>query len=95
MHIGEREALNKEKELLLNGSKVMKALGGAYAALGGESGVAVGAEECAALLESAAKFYPEAEEAAKTMRGLAYELAPRGCATLPKVLNTTPRGSRR
>lgn len=75
VHIGEREALNKEKELLLNGSKVMKALGGAYAALGGESGVAVGAEECAALLESAAKFYPEAEEAAKTMRGLAYELA--------------------
>ena len=75
MHIGEREALNKEKELLLNGSKVMKALGGAYAALGGESGVAVGAEECAALLESAAKFYPEAEEAAKTMRGLAYELS--------------------
>ena len=53
----------------------MKALGGAYAALGGESGVAVGAEECAALLESAAKFYPEAEEAAKTMRGLAYELS--------------------
>lgn len=75
VHIGEREALNKEKELLLNGSKVIKALGGAYAALGGESGVAVGAEECAALLESAAKFYPEAEEAAKTMRGLAYELA--------------------
>lgn len=75
VHIGEREALNKEKELLLNGSKVMKALGGAYAALGGECGVAVGAQECAAQLENAAKFYPDAEEAAKTMRGLAYELA--------------------
>lgn len=75
VHIGERDALNKEKELLQNGGKVMKALENAYALLSDDSGVTVGAQDCACALENAAEYYPEAAEAAKTMRGLAYELA--------------------
>lgn len=75
VRVGEKEALTKEKELLQNGGRVMKALGNAYAILNEENGVALGARECAEELESAAEYYPEAEQAAKTMRSLAYELA--------------------
>lgn len=75
VHIGEREALSKEKELLQNGGKVMKALRSAYEILGDENGVVTNTSDCAAELETAAEYYPEAAEAAKTVRAFAYEIA--------------------
>lgn len=73
--IGEREELSKEKTLLSNSSKVIKALDRAYAALGGENGILAGLEDCASDVETAAKYYSEAEKTATGIRGAAYELA--------------------
>lgn len=73
--IGEREELSKEKTLLSNSSKVIKALDRAYAALGGENGILAGLEDCASDVETAAKYYSEAEKTASGIRGAAYELA--------------------
>ncbi len=73
--IGEREELNKEKTLLANSGKVVKALQRAYSALSGDNGVAAGLEECAEDAETAAKYYSEAEKTAQGLRGLSYELA--------------------
>lgn len=73
--IGEREELSKEKTLLSNSSKVIKALDRAYAALGGENGILAGLEDCASDVETAAKYYSEAEKTATGIRGATYELA--------------------
>lgn len=73
--IGEREALSKEKTLLSNSSKVIKALDRAYAALSCEDGILAGLEDCATDVETAAKYYEEAAETASGIRGTAYELA--------------------
>ena len=73
--IGEREELNKEKTLLSNSGKVIKALEKAYAALNDEEGVAAGIELCAGELEAASRYYGEAEGVAKTVRGITYELS--------------------
>lgn len=73
--IGEREELNKEKTLLANSGKVVKALQRAYAALSGDNGVLAGLEECAEDTETAAKYYPDAEKTAVGIRGVTYELA--------------------
>ncbi len=73
--IGEREELNKEKTLLSNSGKVIKALEKAYAALNDEEGVAAGIELCAGELEVASRYYGEAEKVAKTVRGISYELS--------------------
>lgn len=73
--IGEREELNKEKTLLANSGKVVKALQRAYAALSGDNGVLAGLEECAEDAETAAKYYPDAEKTAVGIRGISYELA--------------------
>lgn len=73
--IGEREALSKEKTLLSNSSKVIKALDRAYASLSGEDGILAGLEDCASDVETAAKYYEEAAETASGIRGAAYELA--------------------
>lgn len=73
--IGEREALSKEKTLLSNSSKVIKALDRAYAALSCEDGILAGLEDCASDVETAAKYYEEAAETASGIRGAAYELA--------------------
>ena len=73
--IGEREALSKEKTLLSNSSKVIKALDRAYAALSCEDGILAGLEDCASDVETAAKYYEEAAETASGIRGTAYELA--------------------
>lgn len=72
---GERESLLKEKELLAHSGKVKKALERAYAALSAEDGINAGLDECACDVEAAAKYYGDAEGAAKTVRGLAYELS--------------------
>ncbi len=73
--IGEREELNKEKTLLSNSGKVIKALEKAYAALNDEEGAASGVELCAGELEVASRYYGEAESVAKTVRGISYELS--------------------
>lgn len=73
--IGEREALSKEKELLQHSGKVIKALENAYSALRSENGILTGVEDCAGELERAAKYYDSAENTAKGIRGIAYELA--------------------
>ncbi len=73
--IGEREELNKEKTLLSNSGKVIKALEKAYAALNDEEGAAAGIELCAGELEAASRYYGEAEGVAKTVRGITYELS--------------------
>ncbi len=73
--IGEREALNKEKTLLSNSGKVIKALEKAYAALNDDEGAAAGVELCAGELEIASRYYGEAESVAKTVRGISYELS--------------------
>lgn len=75
VRIGERDELSKEKELLQHSSKVIKALENAYSALKSESGILVGVEDCAGELEKAAKYYDAAENTAKGIRGIAYELA--------------------
>lgn len=73
--IGEREELNKEKTLLSNSGKVLKALEKAYAALNDDEGAAAGVELCAGELEIASRYYGEAESVAKTVRGISYELS--------------------
>ncbi len=73
--IGEREELNKEKTLLSNSGKVIKALEKAYSALNDEEGAAMGIELCAGELEVASRYYGEAEKVAKTVRGISYELS--------------------
>ncbi|MBQ4626627.1 MAG: DNA repair protein RecN [Clostridia bacterium] len=73
--IGEREELNKEKTLLSNSGKVIKALEKAYAALNDDEGAAAGVELCAGELETASRYYGEAENVAKTVRGISYELS--------------------
>ncbi len=72
---GERDELSKEKELLQHSSKVIKALENAYSALKSENGILTGIEDCAGELERAAKYYGSAENSAKGIRGIAYELA--------------------
>lgn len=72
---GEREALNKEKTLLSNSSKVKKALERAYAALNDENGIMSALEDCAGDVETAAKYYSDAEHAAEGMRSAICELA--------------------
>ena len=72
---GEREELSKEKELLQHSSKVIKALENAYSALKSDNGILTGVEECAGELERASKYYDSAENAAKGIRGIVYELA--------------------
>lgn len=73
--IGEREELNKEKTLLSNSGKVIKALEKAYAALNDDEGAAAGVELCAGELEIASRYYGDAESVAKTVRGISYELS--------------------
>ena len=73
--IGEREELNKEKNLLSNSGKVIKALEKAYAALNDDEGAAAGIELCAGELEVASRYYGEAESVAKAVRGISYELS--------------------
>ncbi len=75
VRIGEREELSKEKTLLANSGKVVKALQRAYAALSGDSGILAGLEECAEDVETAAKYYSDAEKTALGIRGASYELA--------------------
>ncbi len=72
---GEREELSKEKELLQHSSKVIKALENAYSALKSDNGILTGIEDCAGELERAANYYKSAENAAKGIREIAYELA--------------------
>ncbi len=73
--IGERDALSKEKELLQHSGKVIKSLEKAYVALSSEEGILSGLEICAGELEQAAKYYENAQTAAKGVRGISYELA--------------------
>lgn len=75
VRIGEREELSREKTLLANSGKVVKALQRAYAALSGDSGILAGLEECAGDVETAAKYYSDAEKTALGIRGVSYELA--------------------
>ncbi len=75
VRVGERDELSKEKELLQHSSKVIKALENAYSALKSENGILTGVEDCAGELERAAKYYESAENSAKGIRGIAYELA--------------------
>lgn len=75
VRIGERDELSKEKTLLANSGKVVKALQRAYSALSGDNGILAGLEECAADVETAAKYYSEAEKTALGIRGASYELA--------------------
>lgn len=72
---GEREELSKEKELLSHSGKVKKALEKAYSALSAENGLVSGLDECAESVETAAKYYGEAEKASENIRGLFYELS--------------------
>lgn len=72
---GEREELSKEKELLQHSGKVIKSLEKAYAVLSDENGIVSAAEECAHELETASKYYSNAENSAKGIRGISYELA--------------------
>lgn len=75
VRVGERDELSKEKELLQHAGKVVKALENAYSALKSENGILTGVEDCASELERAAKYYESAENTAKGIRGIAYELA--------------------
>ena len=75
IRVGEREELSKEKELLQHSGKVIKALEKAYSALSGENGIVTGVEDCAGELEQASRYYENAQNAAKGIRGIAYELA--------------------
>lgn len=75
VRLGERDELSKEKELLQHSGKVIKALENAYSALKSENGILTGVEDCAGELERAAKYYESAENSAKGIRGIAYELA--------------------
>ena len=72
---GEREELSKEKELLQNSGRVIKSLEKAYAALTDDNGLMTGAEDCAHELDTAAKFFDGAKDAAKNMRAVTYELS--------------------
>ncbi|MBE6771231.1 MAG: DNA repair protein RecN [Ruminococcaceae bacterium] len=72
---GEREELSKEKELLQHSGKVIKSLEKAYSALKAENGILSGIEDCAHELETASKYFQNAEGCAKGVRGIAYELA--------------------
>ena len=72
--VGEREELSKEKELLQNSGRVIKALEKAYVALSDDSGILAGVEDCAHELETASKFYENASQSAKSMRSVSYEL---------------------
>ena len=72
---GEREELSKEKELLQNSGRVIKALEKAYAALSDENGILAGVEDCANELETAAKYYDNAQSSAKGIRAISYELS--------------------
>lgn len=73
--IGEREELSKEKNLLANSGKVVKALQRAYAMLSGDGGILSSLEECVQDAETAAKYFSEAEKTAEGIRGASYELA--------------------
>lgn len=73
--IGERDELTKEKALLSNSGKVVKALERAYATLSSDGGILALLEECAEDAETAAKYYSEAEKTALGIRGASYELA--------------------
>lgn len=75
VRIGERDELTKEKTLLSNNGKVVKALQRAYAALSSDGGILALLEECAGDAETAAKYYSEAEKTALGIRGASYELA--------------------
>ena len=75
VRIGERDELSKEKALLSNSGKVVKALERAYAALSSDGGILALLEECAEDAETAAKYYSEAEKTALGIRGASYELA--------------------
>lgn len=72
---GERDELSKEKELLQHSGKVIKSLEKAYAALSDDNGILAGVEECAHELGTASKYYADAENSAKGIRGISYELA--------------------
>ncbi len=72
---GERDELAKEKELLQHSGRVIKALEKAYSALSDDSGILSGIEDCAGELETASKYFKDAENAAKGVRGISYELA--------------------
>ncbi len=74
VHVGEREELSKEKELLQNSGRVIKALEKAYASLSDENGILAGVEDCAHELETASKYYENASQSAKSMRSVSYEL---------------------
>lgn len=73
--VGERDALSKEKGLLQHGGKVLKALENAYSAMKCDNGILSGIEDCAGELERAAKYHNGVENAAKGIRGMAYELS--------------------
>lgn len=75
VHVGERDELAKEKELLQNSGRVIKSLEKAYAALSSDNGILTGVEDCAHELEAASKYYSNAENSAKSMRSVSYELA--------------------
>ncbi|MBO5230334.1 MAG: DNA repair protein RecN [Clostridia bacterium] len=75
VHVGERDELSKEKELLQNSGRVIKSLEKAYAALSSDNGIITGVEDCAHELETASKYYSNAESSAKSMRSVSYELA--------------------
>lgn len=75
VHVGERDELSKEKELLQNSGRVIKSLEKAYAALSSDNGILTGIEDCAHELETASKYYSNAENSAKSMRSVSYELA--------------------
>ena len=72
---GERDELAKEKELLQHSGRVIKALEKAYSALSDEAGILSGVEDCAGELEAASKYYKDAENAAKGVRSISYELS--------------------
>ena len=72
---GERDELAKEKELLQHSGRVIKALEKAYSALSDEAGILSGIEDCAGELETASKYYKDAENAAKGVRSISYELS--------------------
>ncbi|MGN0573061.1 MAG: AAA family ATPase, partial [Acutalibacteraceae bacterium] len=57
VRVGERDELSKEKTLLQNAGRVIKALENAYSALKSDNGLVAGVEECARELEEAAKYY--------------------------------------
>lgn len=72
---GERDELSKEKELLQHSGKVIKSLEKAYDSLSDDNGILAGLEECAHELGTASKYYADAENSAKGIRGISYELA--------------------